>query len=108
VAFLRSNGLDVIDVCEMGWQSTDDRTILERATNDNRVLVTRDGDFGQLIFQEGCACYGVVRLKPGHLVAAEAIAMLTELIQSQLLLNPPFMAVLTKQTTQTTIRIRAV
>ncbi len=108
VASLRSRGLDVADVRERGWQSEEDRTILGRATNEDRVVLTHDADFGEPVVREGCPCVGVIRLKPGDLPFNDYVTMIDELIQTQAALDPPFLAVLAKQSLRTNIRVRPV
>lgn len=39
-----------------------DRALLERAADENRILVTLDGDFGKLVYVQRIAHAGVVRL----------------------------------------------
>jgi predicted nuclease of predicted toxin-antitoxin system len=108
VAALRSRGIDVSDVRERGWHSQDDQTVLNRATSEDRVVLTHDADFGELVVREGYPCFGVIRLKPGDLPVHEYVAMIDELIRTQTSLVPPFVAVLAKQTKHLTIRVRPV
>ena len=49
VSILRSAGYDVDSIQEES-PALDDTSILERAVKDNRVLLTFDRDFGDLIF----------------------------------------------------------
>jgi hypothetical protein len=45
---LRRRGLDVITVQEMGLSSAEDKTIMDRAREEGRVIYTRNGDFLRL------------------------------------------------------------
>ncbi|MBK7873732.1 MAG: DUF5615 family PIN-like protein [Saprospiraceae bacterium] len=50
VMLLRASGHDVFYFAEEA-QSTDDETILDFANKENRILLTRDKDFGELIYR---------------------------------------------------------
>lgn len=50
VAKLRAVGHDVLYFAETA-QSTDDEAILERSNRENRILITRDKDFGELVYR---------------------------------------------------------
>lgn len=62
--FLRSLGIDIISVIEVALAKPDPY-ILSLANNQQRILVTLDKDFGELVFKEGLAHFGVIlfRLK---------------------------------------------
>ena len=59
--WLRNNGHDVIDVRTLG-PDPGDRALLERAASENRVLITTDKDFGELIYLHGLPHRGLIRL----------------------------------------------
>ena len=48
VAFLRDQGIDVVDTKERGWQGKSDDELLETAYQENRWVLTHDSDFGSL------------------------------------------------------------
>ena len=50
VAYLRSKGLDVLDVKEQGWHGRSDNELLDEAYRRGRLILTHDGDFGTLAF----------------------------------------------------------
>ena len=62
VDFLRDAGHDVIGVGEAMPQA-DDQEVLRRATADERIIVTNDKDFGELVFRSRQAHRGVVLLR---------------------------------------------
>ncbi|MCY4155839.1 MAG: DUF5615 family PIN-like protein, partial [Gammaproteobacteria bacterium] len=59
--WLRAGGHDVLDAREFGTDPGD-KALLERAAADDRVLVTIDTDFGELIYLHGVAHAGLIRL----------------------------------------------
>jgi predicted nuclease of predicted toxin-antitoxin system len=61
-------GHDVVTASESGLSTAEDSDLLAAAARDGRVLVTRDRDFGRLVFQHGGGS-GVVylRIPPGVL-----------------------------------------
>src|SRR4030042_3733616 len=54
---------DVVTVKEVGMQEATDRDLLRKAKIDNRLLITRDKDFGTLVFWEKVLSTGVVLLR---------------------------------------------
>jgi predicted nuclease of predicted toxin-antitoxin system len=50
---LKDAGHDVITASDVGLAQATDTELLARAVEDNRVLVTRDRDFGRLVFADG-------------------------------------------------------
>jgi predicted nuclease of predicted toxin-antitoxin system len=51
--YLKAAGHDAVHVAEIGLTSTDDLVILMRARDDDRVLVSGDLDFVQILFASG-------------------------------------------------------
>ena len=62
VTVLRSSGFDVEYILEIAPGTSDD-IILEKANKDDRVLLTQDKDFGELVFRLGMIHTGVVLLR---------------------------------------------
>ena len=52
VCFLRGLGHDVITAAEIGLSRATDTVLLDRASQEGRIFVTRDKDFGGLVFVE--------------------------------------------------------
>jgi len=50
VAFLRNLGYNTLSVAE-SFPSLDDKTILSIAYKENRIVITNDKDFGELIYK---------------------------------------------------------
>lgn len=59
---LRSDGHDVLSVGEMG-ADPGDAGVLALAAAEGRAIVTIDSDFGALVFRDGAARVGVLRLR---------------------------------------------
>jgi predicted nuclease of predicted toxin-antitoxin system len=59
--WLRSQGHDVVESRDLG-PDPGDRVLLEWAHREDRILITIDTDFGQLIFVEHLAHSGLIRL----------------------------------------------
>jgi predicted nuclease of predicted toxin-antitoxin system len=62
VEYLRRSGHDVLAVGEAMPQA-DDRDIIARAARDERVLITNDKDFGELVFRSGWVHCGILLLR---------------------------------------------
>jgi predicted nuclease of predicted toxin-antitoxin system len=60
--FLRELGHDVVSASEIGWSQAADSELLNIAQAQERILVTRDRDFGGLVFVKGLGS-GVIYLR---------------------------------------------
>jgi len=92
---LRKAGHDVIAIAEVAAGSTDQQ-VLNRALNENRVLITEDRDFGYLVYAQGRPSAGVILLrfpasarqaKPATLV--EAVAAVASRLRSSFTVVEP-------------------
>lgn len=63
VGFIKSLGHEVIRVQDVGLASAPDEKILAYALSRKLILVTRDNDYGTLVFFEYKKYYGVIFLK---------------------------------------------
>lgn len=63
VRFLKSNGHDVLLARDLGMSRSRDIELLEKAKQLSRILVTRDKDFGTLIFFIKAISTGVIFLR---------------------------------------------
>jgi predicted nuclease of predicted toxin-antitoxin system len=73
---LRQTGYDVIRASEVGQSRADDRQILKKATNDNRILVTLDEHFGDWVVLPLHRHPGVIRVKANPATADNILAIL--------------------------------
>ena len=96
VRFLVALGHDVVPVASIGLAQATDDDLLRVAQQDRRIFVTRDRDFGGLVFVGGAAG-GVIylRIQPSSVasVHAELERLLTiyqedELLRSFLVVEP--------------------
>ena len=60
---LRDQGYDVLRASETGNARADDQQILEKATSENRILITLDEHFGDWVILPLNQHPGVIRLK---------------------------------------------
>jgi predicted nuclease of predicted toxin-antitoxin system len=59
VEWLRGQGYDVVYVAE-NYAQLEDEKILKVAHQQNRILITNDKDFGNLVFHQRLASHGVI------------------------------------------------
>lgn len=79
VAALRADGHDVLFAVEVLRGATDAQ-ILQRATEDGRVLITEDKDFGELVYRLKLSAPGIVLLRFGVPERALKISRLRSLL----------------------------
>ncbi len=60
VNFLKDQGYDAVHLHEQGLDRMPDSDILKKAGNENRVLLTHDLDFGELVAASGTVLPSVV------------------------------------------------
>ena len=81
--WLQSQGHNALDARELG-PDPGDRALLERAVSENRILITMDKDFGELIHLHGRPHTGLIRLPEVRMAQR-----ITLVVQRQLLLPVP-------------------
>jgi predicted nuclease of predicted toxin-antitoxin system len=62
VALLRQSGHDAVYMCDVAPRSTDVE-VMHRADSENRLLLTEDKDFGDLVFRQAKPVPGIVLLR---------------------------------------------
>jgi predicted nuclease of predicted toxin-antitoxin system len=75
VAWLRAQGHDVRYAAE-DVQATPDPEVLRIATEEGRVLITSDRDFGEIVFRMGQVAIGLILLRLHAASQDERLAML--------------------------------
>lgn len=58
----------------------DDETILQRAVSEDRILITCDKDFGELVFRDNLPHRGIILLRVANQEPANLIAALDRLL----------------------------
>ena len=78
-AWLRSKGHDVFDVFGQARGSTDSE-IIEKAYQEDRILITNDKDFGEKVFREKLPHHGIILLRLENERTPEKIDVLDRLL----------------------------
>ncbi|MDD5472520.1 MAG: DUF5615 family PIN-like protein [Candidatus Methanoperedens sp.] len=98
--WLRRQNHDVISVFDE-LRGADDRDVIQKAFEQNRILITNDKDFGELVFREKKPHKGVILLRLEDERAANKIAVIERLLEKHgKSLSGNFIVV-----TETTVRI---
>jgi predicted nuclease of predicted toxin-antitoxin system len=73
VKFLIEAGYDLLTVAQLNMSQAPDEEVLKTAQSQNRILITRDRDYGNLIFVKGLGS-GVIylRMQPNTLTAVHS------------------------------------
>lgn len=73
VRFLIEAGYDLLTVAQLDMSQAPDEEVLKTAQSQNRILITRDRDYGNLIFVKGLGS-GVIylRMQPNTLIAVHS------------------------------------
>ena len=79
--WLREQGHDVVSVYDES-PGLDDNHIIQKASTDNRILITNDKDFGEKIFRERQMHKGVIFLRLEDERAANKIAVLQKILKN--------------------------
>ncbi len=106
VQSLRLRGCDVFDVKEEGLNGNTDTFLLALATDQNRVVLTHDSDFGTLVIADGKPFIGIVYLKPGHILPQFTLQSLDVVFNEIVFIENPFIIVAKHNGTTTRVRVR--
>lgn len=82
IEFLREERFDTVAVTET-FPSVPDTYVLAEANRQGRTLLTNDKDFGELVFKEGKASYGVVLIRMPFFEVEEKIVRLKQTLESK-------------------------
>jgi predicted nuclease of predicted toxin-antitoxin system len=79
-ALLHEAGIDAIHVADIGFSAADDTDILQRAQEDERVVVTLDADFHALLALTEATSPSVIRIRIERLRAQALTNLLLTVI----------------------------
>ena len=82
IRHLRKHGFDVRSVSEE-FPSKDDEFVLEAANMDDRLLITSDKDFGELVYRLKKVNKGVILLRIEELYSAEKAELLLKVLRDR-------------------------
>lgn len=83
VAELRENGYDAIHLQEQGLFRLSDNDILEKARRENRILLTHDLDFGELLAASGGSLPSVIIFRLSDMRSANVSRHLFAILRQQ-------------------------
>lgn len=81
MAALRQAAYNTRFICE-DCPGVADSVVLELAEQDDRVLLTEDKDFGDLVFRAAQAAHGVMLIRLSELPPLEAAALVLEVVEA--------------------------
>ncbi len=105
VAWLRAQGFDVKFVREeLDLIGSKDSDLIPIAFDEDRIILTQDNDFGQIIFTSQVDFIGIVYLRPGHFPGGKHIQTLQSILDQNINFTPRF--ILTAENKNDAVRIR--
>ena len=108
VAELRSRGVDVVTVKDIGLKGAPDVDVLAYAVRTERVALTHDADFGTLALREGASFVGIVYLRPGNLDPVAVVRCVDALAKVDIDFATRFIVVAELRASDVRIRYRPV
>ncbi len=79
--WLRQRGHEVFSVYEEARGMNDD-DIIQKAFDENRILITNDKDFGEKVYREGYPHRGIVLLRLGNERASNKVNTVQQLLDN--------------------------
>ena len=104
--YLRSQGFDVFAVKRSELQGKADIDIHAFAMSQNRVILTHDTDFSEIVYKNKTAFIGLIYLQPGHIQPAFTIQTLAGVLSQNMEVQSPFIIVAENKGTTIKIRVR--
>ena len=93
---LRSTGIDIVPVKELS-SGISDEAVLEAANKQNRILITFDTDFGELIFKQKLKARGVILLKFAPKSTQHVVDTILNVMKTQAKIEDHFLTVKEKK-----------
>lgn len=79
--WLRDQGHEVISVFDEA-RGISDEEVLHKAVSENRILITVDKDFGEMIYRERREHYGVILLRLSDERALNKVRVISQLLDN--------------------------
>lgn len=79
-AYLKGEGHDLANCGRDHPQSLDDRDILTIAVAEQRIVLTNDKDFGDLVFRDGLPHAGVILFRLGYVPIEVRIGLMQQVL----------------------------
>ena len=83
IDFLNEKGFDVKWVTNIDKRMPDDR-VCEIANSEQRIIITNDKDFGEIVFYQKKIAYGIILLRVKGQNSSEKIILLDKLLENYL------------------------
>jgi predicted nuclease of predicted toxin-antitoxin system len=106
VARLAARGKDIRSVQDEGLAGRSDSEILRHASEQGRVVLTHDSDFGRLAVLHGDPLVGIVFVRPGHISVDHVMATLAAVESLADDIEPPFIVVAEHRDAVVRVRVR--
>jgi len=97
---LRSKGIDIVSIKEL-TAGVRDETVLKTANKQNRILITFDSDFGELVFRQKLKARGVILLKFAPKSTQQVVDTILNVLKTQAKIENHFLIFLRKEDTST-------
>ena len=81
IDFLNEKGFDVKWVTSIDKRMPDNR-VCEIANSEQRIIITNDKDFGEIVFYQKKIAYGIILLRVKGQNSAEKIVVLDKLLEN--------------------------
>jgi predicted nuclease of predicted toxin-antitoxin system len=96
VEALRSKGMDIVQIKALA-SSLSDETVLKTANSQNRILITFDSDFGELVFRQKLKSKGIILLKFTPKSSQHVVETILSLLTSKARIEGHFLIVREKK-----------
>lgn len=96
--YLQDRGYDIKHITSEGFASITDEEVIEIALSENRIIVTFDSDFGELIFRKGYKPSGVLFFRWKNFRPQQPGEFIDQLLSNQQVTIRGFLTVISEQT----------
>ncbi|HEX5151759.1 MAG TPA: DUF5615 family PIN-like protein [Parafilimonas sp.] len=106
IEWLQKSGWDISGIRLENLYALSDELIIDKAYNEQRIILTQDGDFGRIIYTQKVKFYCIVYLRPGHYDFNYHIPTITRIIDNIGKINEGTIIVGVRKEAEIKIRIR--